>query len=419
MYLPVFILAIGAFAIGLAIFMSAGIIPEIALQYAVDEHTAGLALTLYSAGVVIGAPTLTFMNVNVNKKKLVVISMIMFALFNSFVAFSPTFTTFLINRFLSGMFQGLYLGVGIGVAMRLLPERAGFATMIVFLGITLSIALGVPVGSVLADMMGVTYSYLMISFMAIITAIGVALTVPYSAGTVENRMSLKEIFEMMILVLTHGKIMYSYFLTILAFGYLFIAYTFVKPLLRDVSNMPDSLINIFLLLFGVGVVIGNFMSGQIIEKFQLRRPLLWGAIIGIIFCFIFVDLIQSHNPYIIGVVMFFWGMVCYYMTPILQTNAMKFARSHGHQVATVASSLNISSYNIGIALFSYLGANLMVNKDFVVSLIDNLGFSTLSQELSASPNVYLNALALLPLSIVSFIFIAVFFFWTKKEHSNH
>lgn len=419
MYLPVIILAVGAFSIGLAIFMPSGIIPDIAVKYAVDEHLAGLALSCYSAGVVIGAPLLTLSLVNFNKKHLIIMAMSVFTVCNAIVAFAPTFTVFLIFRFIAGMFHGLYLGVSVAVAMRVLHTRATFATMLVFLGLTMSVALGVPAGSVMAHLIGVSYAFLFVSFLAVCTAIGVHFTVPSHATTHEHKMTMKGIVNIVWTVFSTQTLMYSYTMSIITFGYVFTAYTFVKPILRDVAEMPNSLNNLLLVLFGFGVVAGNFTSGKLVEHFRVLRPLLIGGIAGVVFSILFVFLIKIHSIAVIAVTTFFWGMVCYYMTSVLQNNVMKLARLHGHQTLTVVSSFNISAFSIGITLFSLIGAQVMANYQSIAGMLSAVPFmQPVSDLMLNSPSAYSVVLALIPLSVLSLCAIVAYYIWISN-HEHH
>ena len=258
-------LILGGIAIGVTEFVSMGLLPEMARDFSVSIPQAGHAISLYAAGVVIGAPVLAALGASLPRKGLLMALTVAIILGNALTALAPTFEVLLASRFLAGMPHGAFFGVASLVAVDLAePGKAGRAVGRVMLGIPIANLAGVPLATWMGQHLGWRWAYWSVVVVALLTLGLVALCVPQSARDLEGtiRRELREFARLQVLLtLLVGAI---------GFGGMFAMLSYIAPVVTDVTHLSSSAVPTFLLAFGIGGFVGTWVAGRVVDWSVLR-----------------------------------------------------------------------------------------------------------------------------------------------------
>lgn len=362
MPVPLIIMSLGSFAFGLANYITAGIVPLISTYFGVTEGQAGYVASIYTAGICVGAPLFVISTVNINKKYLLLLAIAVFSVINLVAGFTSDFNTLLIARFVAGMCAGLFIGLTMGVAVKFVPpEKASMAVSVVLLGSTLSAAFGVPVGAYLTNLLGYSFAFLSTSVFALVIFFGLVVFVPTHTTEVEQKIELKSLLPFISKVLFDVKLVFAYTLIATTWGSVFFMYTFITPVLRDVPLIPVDVIEFFLIAFGLGFVAGNILGGKTADNFGVRNPLVVSTALVFLFYIMFYFILQWGNYYAVSAGLFLWGGFAYFVIPLLQTCSIRLGAKHGKQASIIISSFNMTSFNVGVAVYSYFGGVTMTH----------------------------------------------------------
>ncbi|UKS31380.1 MFS transporter [Paenibacillus sp. HWE-109] len=340
--LALYALTLGAFAIGMTEFIIMGLLPEVADNLHVSIPSAGLLITGYALGVAIGAPFITIATHHMQRKALLILLMIIFIAGNALAAVSPNYTVLMIARIVAALTHGSFFGVGSVVAAQLVPKekRAG-AIAIMFTGLTLANILGVPIGTFLGQAYGWRSTFWVITFMGIIALIGIMLLVP-KVNAVAS--SLRQELG----VLKRPNVHVALLMTVFGFGGVFTAFTYISPILVDITGFSASSVSYILVLFGLGITIGNIYGGKLADR------KLMPSLIGILLLLTIILAIFSltdHNKILALITIFLLGIAAFGIVPGLQLHMLNTAK----EAPTLASTLNIAAFNLGNALGAYVG----------------------------------------------------------------
>lgn len=336
-------LALGGFGIGLTEFGIVGLLPEIAANFAVTGSVAGYLVSGYALAVAFGAITLTAAFSRVDRKKVLLGAVVLFILGNLTSALAPTYTIMLIGRIIAALCHGAFFGVGAAVAANMVEEKkkAG-AISLMFAGLTVANVVGIPLGTFIGQQFGWRATFWVITGIGIVTFLGIQLLVQKSPApkTAGLRSELG--------VLRRPQVLLSAAVSILTFGGLVGAYTYIAFTLTEVSGFAISTVPWLLLLFGAGTFIGNLIGGRLADR-ALDRSLL--AILVALVVVLVAFALTATIWWATLIAMFLLGAVGFATAPALQLRIMHLA----DDAPTVASGMNIAALNIGNAVGAWVG----------------------------------------------------------------
>ncbi|MFF9564237.1 MFS transporter [Leifsonia sp. NPDC014704] len=337
-------LALGGFGIGLTEFVIAGLLPEVALDFHVDEATAGWLISGYALAVVVGALGLTAAATRIPRKAALLGLMVLFIVGNLLSAIAPDYGVMLAGRILAALCHGAFFGIGSVVAAGLVaPEKQARAIAVMFTGLTAANVLGVPFGTLLGQAFGWRSTFWAITVIGVAAMIGVALLVPRDAGG-QSAAGLRGELS----AFRSGQVWLSLAATVLGFGGMFGAFTYIAYTLTGVSGFPSSAVPWLLILFGLGLFAGNWVGGRLADR-SIDGTLLWllGALAVVLVGFAVV----AGMPVGAVIALVLMGAFGFATVPALQLRVLSYA-SHA---PTLASGGNIAAFNLGNALGAWLG----------------------------------------------------------------
>lgn len=349
MPLALFALTLSAFAIGTTEFVIVGLIPTIAEQLNVSLPSAGLLVSLYALGVAIGAPVLTALTGKLPRKWLLVGLMALFTVGNLLAWQAPGYESLIVARILTGLAHGVFFSVGSTIATGLVAkEKAASAIAIMFSGLTVALVTGVPLGTWIGQVFGWRETFLVVSLLGLVAMVGSMLLVPGNlpkgaTSSVREQLS----------VLTRKPLLLVYAKTALGYGGAFTAFTFLAPILQQVSGFGASAVSLILLVYGVSVAVGNIWGGKLADRMG-PLPALKLLFAGLAVVLLVLTFTAPH-PVLAVLTVLVWGAFAFGNVPGLQVLVVKQAERHTPNAVDVASGLNIAAFNVGIALGSVVG----------------------------------------------------------------
>ncbi|MEZ9166826.1 MFS transporter [Vibrio cyclitrophicus] len=355
MPLALFALTLSAFAIGTTEFVIVGLIPTMASDLNVSLPSAGLLVSLYALGVAIGAPVLTALTGKWNRKLVLLGVMALFVVGNLLAWQAPGYNTLIAARILTGLAHGVFFSIGSTIATGLVSkDKAASAIAIMFTGLTVALVTGVPLGTYIGQTFGWQATFLIVAILGLVALIGSAFLVPNNLKqppTAKISTQLK--------VLTQPRLLLVYAITALGYGGTFTAFTFLAPILENVSGFDSSSISLIMLVYGVSVAVGNIWGGKMADKMGPIKALtvIFSGLASVLVIFNFT----AVNPYASVATILVWGAFAFGNVPGLQVYVVKLAEKYTPDAVDVASGLNIAAFNVGIALGSW-GGGLIVAK---------------------------------------------------------
>lgn len=349
--MPIALLALtlSAFAIGTTEFVIVGLIPTMAADLNVSLPSAGLLVSLYALGVAIGAPVLTALTSKMNRKHVLLAVMGLFVVGNLLAWQAPGYKTLIAARILTGLAHGVFFSIGSTIATGLVSkEKAASAIAIMFTGLTVALVTGVPLGTYIGQHFGWETTFLIVAILGLIALVGSALLVPNNLKQ-DATASLKDQLK----VLTQPRLLLVYAITALGYGGTFTAFTYLAPILEQVSGFDASAVGLIMLVYGVSVAVGNIQGGKMADKFGPVKALtiIFAGLAAILFVLNFT----AYNPIAAVITILVWGAFAFGNVPGLQVYVVKLAEKYAPNAVDVASGLNIAAFNVGIALGSWSG----------------------------------------------------------------
>ncbi|TBL70453.1 MFS transporter [Paenibacillus thalictri] len=335
-------LTLGAFAIGMTEFIIMGLLPEVAADLHVSIPSAGLLITGYALGVAAGAPVITIATHTMPRKALLILLMIIFIAGNGLAAAAPNYGILMVARIVAALTHGSFFGVGSVVAAALVPKekRAG-AIAVMFTGLTLANILGVPFGTFIGQAYGWRSTFWVISAIGLAALVGVAMLVPRMKA---ERSSLRQELS----VLRRPAVHIALLMTVFGFGGVFAVFTYIAPILVDITGFSSNAVSYILVLFGVGITVGNIYGGKLADRNLL--PSLT-AILVLLTLVLAIFSITDQNQVLALITVFVLGVAAFGTVPGLQLHMLNTAK----EAPTLASTLNIAAFNLGNAMGAYIG----------------------------------------------------------------
>ncbi|AAM37682.1 MFS transporter [Xanthomonas citri pv. citri] len=257
-------LTIGAFGIGTTEFVIMGLLQQVAADLGVSLSAAGLLISGYALGVFVGAPVLTLASARLPRKAVLVGLMLIFTVGNVACALAPDYTSLMVARVLTSLAHGTFFGVGAVVATSLVPaERRASAISLMFAGLTVATLLGVPAGAWLGLQLGWRATFWAVAAIGVLATSAVAVWVPAAAGAATPVSWRQE-----VAVLQRGQVLLALAITVVGYAGVFAVFAYIQPLLLQVTGFAQSTVSPVLLVFGVGMIVGNLLGGRLAD----RRP---------------------------------------------------------------------------------------------------------------------------------------------------
>ncbi|GAA3878384.1 MFS transporter [Leifsonia kafniensis] len=338
-------LAIGGFGIGLTEFIIMGLLPEVAADFAVDPTAAGWLITGYALSVVVGALLLTAAVNRFNRKNVLVWLMVLFIIGNLISALAPTYEIMLLGRIIAALCHGSFFGIGSVVAAGLVAEnkKAG-AIAIMFTGLTAANVLGVPFGTLLGQAAGWRSTFFAITLIGVVALIGLLVFIPRPIAAAAGRRSLRSELR----VFRSPQVWLSLSVTVLGYGGMFGAFTYIAFTLTEVTGFSAGAVPWLLILFGIGLVVGNIVGGKAADRsLDATLIVLLSGLAVILVAFA----LTAQNPVMTVIALVLMGSFGFGTVPGLQMRVMRQAQD----APTLASGANIAAFNLGNALGAWLG----------------------------------------------------------------
>ncbi|SDR86538.1 Predicted arabinose efflux permease, MFS family [Paenibacillaceae bacterium GAS479] len=348
-WFALFALAITFFGVGVTEFISIGILPGVARDFGISISTAGLIVSMYALGVAVGGPILTSLTAKLNRKKVLLSMIVLFIIGHFITAIAPVFSLVLAGRVLSAFSHGVFFALGSTVAANLVPQnRRGSAIAFVFGGFTIATAIGAPLGTYLSEIYGWRLPFYGITIIGVIAFIMNAIAVP----NIERKRGAAPSFKDQMKLITTGRILLVLAITIIGYGGTFVTFTYLSPILRDLSGFGGTAISFILFLYGVAIAVGNHFGGRLGNNRPVHA-LFYIFIVQAVILLLFTFTAPSKSLGLINVIGM--GLLAFMSVPVLQAYVLTLAERYAPSAVDFASSLNIASFNGGIALGAFVG----------------------------------------------------------------
>lgn len=345
MPLALYALTAGAFGIGVTEFVIMGLLIEVGRDLGVSIPMAGLLISGYALGVVVGAPIMTVATGRWPRKMVLLVLMGIFTIGNLACAFAPDYWSLMAARVLTAFAHGTFFGVGSVVATSLVPEnKKASAISVMFAGLTVATILGVPFGTWLGQAYGWRSTFAAVTVVGLFAMAAVALLVP----KIEMREEHTRLSDDLA-VLMRPQVLLGLLTTILGWIGIFALFTYIAPILTRMSGFSDAAVSPILLLFGGGAIVGNLLGGRFADRWPTGSVVGTLLILAIVLGLVAVT--ASHQIAIVIAVTALGGAAFATAAP-LQMAVLRYATGAGQ---SLASSFNIAAFNLGNAIGAWLG----------------------------------------------------------------
>lgn len=344
MPLSLLALAVAAFGIGTTEFVVMGLLPHVAEDLGVSIPAAGLLVTGYAMGVVVGAPIMAILTAALPRKATLVGLMALFIGGNVLCALAPAYGLLMGARIVTAFCHAAFFGIGSVVAAELVPhEKRAQAIALVFAGLTIANVLGVPAGTAFGQWLGWRATFWAVAGIGILALAALIVLLPGRLPMAQGGI-LKE-----FRVLGNGQVMLAMLISVLCSASLFCVFTYISPLLGEVTGLSRPAITGALLLFGIGLTAGNMLGGRLAD--WKLMPSLIGTILALLVVLLaLVPGARSPAPALVLLVI--WGVLAFALVPLLQLRVVDTAAA----APNLASTLNQGAFNLGNATGAWIGA---------------------------------------------------------------
>ncbi|TRW96283.1 MFS transporter [Paracoccus sp. M683] len=340
---PLLALAVGAFGIGVTEFSPMGMLPVIADGVGASIPSAGLLVSAYAIGVMVGAPVMTLLFARFGKRTALMALMAIFTLGNLMSALSPDYWTLLASRVVTSLNHGAFFGLGSVVAASLVPkEKQASAVATMFMGLTIANVGGVPLATWVGQSIGWREAFGGTALLGLLTIAALWWALP--AGDAGARPEVRRELR----VLTRPDVAIALLTTVLGASAMFALYTYVAPVLTTLAGASDGFVTFGLVLIGMGFTFGNWLGGRTADwSLDGATAIFLGALAVIML----VAPLTLGSQIGAAVTLFVWGVAAFAIVPPVQMRVMQAAAD----APGLASSVNIGAFNLGNAIGAALG----------------------------------------------------------------
>ena len=342
-------LALSAFAIGTTEFVIMGLLPEVAGDLQVSIPSAGWLISGYALGVAIGAPIMALLTAKLPRKKTLILLMIIFIIGNVLCALAWSYNLLMMARVVTALCHGAFFGIGAVVAASLVaPGRQASAVALMFTGLTLANVLGVPLGTWFGQLFGWRATFWGVAIVGVLAFIALIVSLPVNKEEKPVHLASE------VSALANGKLWLSLLMTVFFAAAMFALFSYIAPLLLQVTGISDRGVSWTLFLIGGGLTVGNILGGKLADwkvSFSLILSFSLIALFSLLFSW------TSHALWLAEITLFLWAMATFATVPGLQINVVR----HGKEAPNLVSTLNISAFNVGNALGAWIGGAVIGN----------------------------------------------------------
>ena len=343
MPLALFVLALSAFAIGTTEFVVLGLLPDVAGNLSVTIPEAGWLVTGYALAVAIGAPIMAVSTAHLRRRSALILLMGVFILGNILCAIAPSYWILMIARIVTALCHGAFFGIGSVTAASLVAsDRKASAVALMFTGLTLANVLGVPLGTALGQVYGWRSPFWVVAVLGVASLIGLVTVLPKTEAAPKSNI-LGEISA-----LRGVGLWLSLLMTVFFSAAMFALFTYIAPILRDVTGVSPRGVTWTLFLIGLGLTVGNLLGGRLAD-WRLGASLALSfaaiAVTSAIFSVSSAALIPAE------ITLFAWALVTFAAVPALQVGVVRY----GKDAPNLVSTINIGAFNVGNALGAWAG----------------------------------------------------------------
>ncbi|WP_426017162.1 MFS transporter [Brevundimonas sp. DWR2-3-1b1] len=340
---PLLALAAGAFGIGVTEFAPMGLLPIIAADLGVSIPTAGLLISAYALGVMLGAPLMTLTTGRVPRRTLLIGLAAIFTVGNLLSAISTDYSVLLIARVITSLNHGAFFGVGSIVATSLVaPNHQSGAVAAMFMGLTIANVVGVPLATWAGDALGWRASFWGIAGIGVLVMAALRFTLPNLPAPTGGNIAAE------LRVLGRGPVLAALALTVIGSSAMFTVFTYIAPILREQTHASLGFVTAMLVTYGLGLTLGNWLGGRFADR-SVDRTLIvtLASLSAILVAFAFA------MPFAVptSILVFLWGIASFALVPPLQVRVMAAAGD----APNLASAMNIGAFNLGNAIGAAVG----------------------------------------------------------------
>ncbi|WP_130831532.1 MFS transporter [[Erwinia] mediterraneensis] len=336
-------LALSAFAIGTTEFVIMGLLPEVAGDLQVTIPSAGWLISGYALGVAIGAPVMALLTAKLPRKKTLILLMSIFIIGNILCALAYSYNLLMLARVVTALCHGAFFGIGAVVAASLVaPGRQASAVALMFTGLTLANVLGVPLGTWFGQLFGWRATFWGVAIIGVLAFVALIVNLPTNKEEKPVHLASE------VSALANGKLWLSLLMTVCFAAAMFALFSYIAPLLLQVTGISNRGVSWTLFLIGAGLTVGNILGGKLADwkvSFSLMLSFALIALFSLLFSW------TSHGFWLAEVTLFLWAMATFATVPGLQINVVR----HGKEAPNLVSTLNISAFNVGNALGAWVG----------------------------------------------------------------
>ena len=344
---PLLALSLGAFGIGTTEFAPMGMLPVIATALGISLSKAGLLVTGYALGVVIGAPLLTLPTGRLDRRTLLLGLMLLFTVGNALSAAAPGYATLLAARIVTSLCHGAFFGVGSVAAARLAgANKAGSAVAAVFAGLTVANIGGVPLAAWVGIHIGWRAAFAGIAGIGIAATLALALALPSLPGVARTDIKAEA------RVLVRRPVVMALLTTAFGSAAMFTVFTYIAPILQQVTRVGPATVTLTLVVYGTGLTVGNWLGGRFADR-NLHRSLVVVLVTLVILLLLFAVTMRAAVPAVATI--FAWGVATFALVPPLQARVMALAS----EAPSLAGSVNIGAFNLGNAAGAAIGGGII------------------------------------------------------------
>ncbi len=341
--LALFSMTVCSFAIGTTEFLPAGLLPNIAAAFQTSIPTAAHTVSFYAVGVGISGPLITAGTITLSRKHVLSGLLILFILGSTISALSTNFNTLIFSRILTSLCHGSFFGIGsIVVSSMVPPNKKASAIAAMFAGLTISNVFGVPFGTLLGQSLGWRSAFWIIAILGTTGLVGILLFLPKKLDIPDTNLWQE------LSVFKKLEIWGALATTALGFSGLITCFTYIAPIMKDVTGFPPTSLSWLIAIYGVGLVIGNFLGGKASDR--ALNPALYTSLAGLA-AVLAIFTFSAHYKIPAVITLFLLGAVGFSLVPSLVRNIITKAE----KAPTLASTANISAFNLGISFSVYLG----------------------------------------------------------------
>ena len=378
MPLALLVLALSSFAIGTTEFVIMGLLPEVAADLSVSIPQAGWLVTGYALAVAIGAPVMAISTAKLKRRTALIALMAFFIAGNLLCALASDYWVLMIARVVTALCHGAFFGIGSVVAAGLVAEdRKARAVALMFTGLTLANVLGVPLGTAIGQAYGWRATFGVVTVIGIVTISGLIAILPRDKQQ-KNGSILRE-----IAALRNGRLWLALSTTVFFAASMFALFTYIAPLLRDVTGVSPEGVTWTLFLIGLGLTIGNLVGGKLADW------RLGATLAGVVAAIAITSIAFSYTSRFFipaEITLFLWAMASFAAVPALQVGVVGF----GKDAPNLVSTINIGAFNTGNALGAWVGG-LVIDAGFDLTRVPLAAALMALTGLGATALTYLSA----------------------------